>query len=422
MTSPRTRRRRLAALGAALLLLLLALLVAACGGGEDETARSGASVATTETEAGSTTAQPPTPPSRPPSRPPPPSEGVAIGIQDDQLADPNVDPVPRMESLDALNTRLIRVDMRWWEVAPTRPVNPRDPDDPAYDWAHNDRVVAAARERGIEVMFTIWGTPEWAADTSATVNEQFPFWGRRPASPQDYGDVAAAAAARYAPMGVRKWEAWNEPNNPLFLRPMYVRQGGEWVPEGPKTYAAMLNAFYDGVKQSDPGAIVAGGVTAPAGPASPEDCTTMPECRIMPIAFLGQVTTARPRPRMDLWSHHPYPLRRPSDESFAQAAYVDLYNLDRLQTAIDSTYLRGTPIWLTEFGFATEERPLYKFSVDEAEQARFLTDAVGRVRANPRIQIFIWYFLRDTVAWASGLEREDGTPKPAAEAFRQAAG
>ncbi|MBI2684060.1 MAG: hypothetical protein HYX33_01505 [Actinobacteria bacterium] len=115
-------------------------------------------------------------------------------------------------------------------------------------------------------------------------------------------------------------------------------------------------------------------------------------------------------------SHHPYPLTAPRDVSNPDASYVDLYNLDRLQQTIDGTYLAGKPLWLTEFGFSTRPVANLKRSVTEAQQALFLADAYRRVRSNPRVKVFTWYFLQDNPNWASGLLRADGSRKPAAAA------
>ena len=74
-------------------------------------------------------------------------------------------------------------------------------------------------------MFSIIGTPPWA-NGAAGVNVA-------PKSALDLERFATAAARRYngtfvGPDGrvipaVRLWLAWNEPNNPAFLRPQYRR-------------------------------------------------------------------------------------------------------------------------------------------------------------------------------------------------------
>jgi hypothetical protein len=120
---------------------------------------------------------------------------------------------------------------------------------------------------------------------------------------------------------------------------------------------------------------------------------------------------------MDVYSHHPYPITGPREQSFEGASYVDLYNLNRLTAALDATYLRKKRLWLTEFGFSTRPVPEYPTSFSEAKQAEYLADAYRRVRANPRVSLFTWYLLQDNPAWTSGLLRMNGSRKPAYQAF-----
>jgi len=349
-----------------------------------------------------------------------PAAGLTVGIQDDRIAQPQLDPAPRVAAAAATGARMIRVDLRWDQVAHRRPATPTDPADPAYDWAHYDAVVAAARARGMRPLMVIWGTPAWAADTSAPVSS-FPAYSVRPRRPADVGDFATAAARRYAPRGVMDWESWNEPNIPLFLRPQYARRGGRWVAVSPRTYSAIATSVYRGIKSVSPRARVAGGVTAPTGDLDPQGCPVQPDCRVRPQDFVRLLNAKGLRPPMDAWSHHPYPLRRPADRTPPNRAYVDLYNLDTLFGALDATYLRGKPVWLTEFGFATRRTSQYPFFVTPAEQARYMADAFRRMRATPRVRVFVWYLLQDHPDWASGVLDVAGKRKPSYVVFRRQA-
>ncbi len=67
--------------------------------------------------------------------------------------------------LKQLRTQLVRVNLVWGGpngVAKRRPVNPMNPNDPAYHWAVYDRTVQYAQANGIKVVFSIIGTPPWA--------------------------------------------------------------------------------------------------------------------------------------------------------------------------------------------------------------------------------------------------------------------
>ncbi len=340
------------------------------------------------------------------------------GIQDDRVYQvPVAEAESRVQTMVRMGARIIRVDTRWDLIASRRPTNPKDQNDPAYDWAAYDTIVDAAAKRGARILMTVWGTPAWAADPAAPRSTRFPDFSRRPRRAGDYGNFAYALASRYTPRGVRDWEMWNEPNIPLFLRPQFAKVRGQWVNVSAGTYSAMAKSFYANVKQVDADSRIAGLVTAPAGDQCPSSCPGSADARTSPSGFLAALSTSGLRPPMDVVSHHPYPITTPRDTNFAGSSYRDLYNLDRFQTEVDRTYLRGKRLWLTEFGFATRKVGEYSLFVSEAEQAQYLQDAYRRVRPNGRIGMFVWYFLQDNAAWGSGLLQQDGTPKPAAEVF-----
>ena len=337
-------------------------------------------------------------------------------LQDDRLALPNVDPAPRVKVMAELGARVIRVDLRWDLVATRAPADPTNPADPAYDWRHYDRVVAAAAANRVQVLFTVWGTPAWAADPTVP-RGPYPANATQPRNPADFAAFGAAAAARYAPRGVHLWEAWNEPNIPLFLRPQYRRDGGGWVAVSPTYYSRMLRAFYTAVKGVDRTATIGGAVTAPVGDQCPSSCPDSADGRVAPLAFLRGLNAPGNRPPMDVYSHHPYPITGPRATTFGGANYVDLYNLGRLQSALDRTYLRGKRLWLTELGFSTRPVKEYPTAFSEPRQAAYLADAYRRLRGNPRIALTTWYFLQDNPQWTSGLLRQNGARKPAFAAY-----
>ena len=67
--------------------------------------------------------------------------------------------------LKQLRTQLVRINLVWGGVngvAKRRPVNPMNPNDPAYDWSAYDRTVNYAQQYGMKVVFAIISTPPWA--------------------------------------------------------------------------------------------------------------------------------------------------------------------------------------------------------------------------------------------------------------------
>ena len=78
-----------------------------------------------------------------------------------------------------------------------------------------------------------------------------------PARAADLRYFALAAAKRYSGSfkredgtklpPVRKWLAWNEPNNPVFLRPQWAKVGRRYAPVGAKAYVSICTAVWSGV-------------------------------------------------------------------------------------------------------------------------------------------------------------------------------
>jgi hypothetical protein len=100
---------------------------------------------------------------RPISLPQDPMPGrLLVGLQDDPGFRWASD---RSEMLDRgrdASVSLLRTVVSWRDAAPTRPAEPADPFDPAYRLDDIDDLVRSSQQRGIELLITIWGTPEWA--------------------------------------------------------------------------------------------------------------------------------------------------------------------------------------------------------------------------------------------------------------------
>ena len=129
------------------------------------------------------------------------------------------------------NAELVRIDVLWRRfVGSSRPSNPRDPADPAYDFSRLDAAVRDAERRGLKVLFTVFLAPDWAEGPGRPDGLRPGAW--RP-NPAEYGHFGSALATRYSgsfpdPDGagtlprVRYFEAWNEPNVQGFLAPQWV--------------------------------------------------------------------------------------------------------------------------------------------------------------------------------------------------------
>jgi hypothetical protein len=360
------------------------------------------------------------------------AKGMQVGLYDEPEALGN--PAKAFPLMKTLRTQVLRVNLYWGSarghpgsglgVARSRPTNATNPDDKAYDWSLYDKTVQNAARFRIKMVLAIFGTPAWANRGNGP---NIP-----PARMTDLRNFAHAAAKRYSgsfvpanaepdsePLpAVRLWLAWNEPNNPVFLRTQYKKRSGRFVIQSAVDYARICNAVYAGVKstllRSEK---VACGVTAPRGNNEPR--SRRPS--VSPLAFLRAAKKAGMK-RFDAYAHHPYygsRLDTPSSKPKAKTA-VELGNIGDLIKQLTQLYGRKR-VWITEYGFQTNP-PDRLFGVSYSKQASYLRQAFAIARKNPRIDMMLWFLLRDQRAlsgWQSGLLTVGGKKKPAFTAFQR---
>ncbi len=81
------------------------------------------------------------------------------------------------------------------------------------------------------------------------------------------------------------------------------------------------------------------------------------------------------------------------------------------------------PIWISEYGYETSP-PDTTFGVPWDTQATYLTAAVEIARKSPRVDMLMWFLLRDEArfrGWQSGLVSSKNAIKPAYWAFQKEA-
>jgi hypothetical protein len=330
-------------------------------------------------------------------------------------------PARAFSALKRLHVPVLRATLRWGggplATAPVRPTNPADPGDPAYNWGPFDEMVRRANDAGIKVLATIVGTPRWANGGKAP---SYP-----PKDVTDLRKFAAAAATRYSgsyvPWGgkdplpaIRLWLAWNEPNNPLFIKPQFKKVGKKWVVWSAVQYAKICNAIYAGVHGTKlKGEKVACGATAPRG----NNTARGKRPSVSPLVFLRALK--KRGAKFDVYAHHPYynrPTETPSTPPGKTA--VTLGNIGSLLSLLKRLY-GPKHLWITEYGYQTRP-PDKAFGVSWSNQAKYLNQAYRIVRRYPRIDIFTWFLLRDERKlgrWQSGLMTTGGKKKPAYTTF-----
>jgi hypothetical protein len=315
----------------------------------------------------------------------------------------------RMQNLqDAANAggSIVHTTASWPNIAPKRPADALDGDDPAYRLADLDELVGNAGKAGMRVMIDINGTPKWA-NGGKTPNHL----------PKKLGDLTAFThmlAARYNGAhghgSATLFSVWNEPNLGLFLTPQF--SGKKIV--GPANYAKLYKAAYAGIKAGDSSAQVAIGETSARGRDKPIKGISD---SIAPGTF-AKLLSAQKGLKFDAWAHHPYPTT-PNMRPLQLVRYpnVTLSTLAKFEKDLHKWYHRTVPVWITEYGHET--KPGEPHGVSTSTQAAYAKQALAFARKDPNVQMFIWFTFRDSSGnpWQSGLEASSGATKSSYAAF-----
>jgi hypothetical protein len=215
---------------------------------------------------------------------------------------------------------------------------------------------------------------------------------------------------------VKLWTAWNEPNNPVFLAPQYKKVKGKWTVASAYNYARICNAVYAGI-HGVPGEKVACGVTDPRG----NDNAGSSRASVDPLSFLIAAHRYGMK-KFDVYAHNPYASAGNESPSYVPkgrtARRTQLGNIGQLLTLIKK-YYGPKHLWITEYGYQTNP-PDKTFGVPYKTQAKWLTQSYTIARKNPRIDMLLWFLVRDQPqlgGWQSGLETVTGIKKPAWNAF-----
>lgn len=324
--------------------------------------------------------------------------GIAAGSSLTSLS--SVQLAQRLDGMKALGIGWVRYDIEWSNVE-TAPGQ--------YNWSAYDQIVRAVSSRGLQSLAIIDYTPTWARRSECANTPMC-----APADPGAYGRFAAAAAARYTPLGIRYWEIWNEPNNANFFQPG----------ANASAYTALLRSAYPAIKRINHSATIVTGGTSPAdtggGYLSPPD-------------FIRGIYTNGARGYFDAVAHHPYSYPFTPSNVHPGSAWSQLTEIHNIMAANGDG---AKKIWATEYGAPTNgpgptavpgQWPLQGgWQVNEALQAIMLTDAISRYRSYSWAGPFFWYSYQDagtsrsTVENFFGLLRYDGTRKPAYDAFIKA--
>jgi beta-xylosidase len=298
----------------------------------------------------------------------------------------------KLDAIKATGATWVRYALSWDDV--------QHSSSKTYNWASYDVMTKAVVAHGLRPLAIIDFTPAWARPDDCSSNK---FCATTNFAAM--GSFAAAAAARYAPMGLHDWEIWNEPN----IQPRFL-PGAD-----PVQYTNILKAVYPAIKRVDPHAMVLSGGLSPASTLGrnfrPED-------------FVTALYQAGAQGSFDALSTHPYTYPTTPAASNPADAWGQMATIRNLMQANGDS---DKQVWITEFGAPTSgpDDPAQPH-VTEAVQAEMVTEAIQIFRGHSWAGPFLWYDYQDasanTISHENffGLVRADGSFKPAYYTFQQA--
>jgi cellulase (glycosyl hydrolase family 5) len=333
---------------------------------------------------------------------------MPVGFYDDASFRWSSDRLTNLAAAADAGATVIHTNANWATIAPTKPTDVTNGDDPAYQLADLDQLVAAAPQYGLRVMVTIVGTPKWV-NGGQTPNHM----------PKQLSQLTAFArmlATRYnghtGHGSVFLWSVWNEPNLQLFLTPQFV--GNKIV--SPGNYVKLYKAAYTGIKAGNSAAQVAIGETSPQGRDKPTSISGQGQS-VAPGTFAKMVAATKGL-KFAAWAQHPYPTS-PGAKALEKVRYpnVTLTQLPTFEQSLAKLFHRTVPIWMTEYGHET--KPAEPHGVTFSQQALYMRQALAIARSDKNVQMFVWFTFRDAPGnpWQSGIENANGTPKPSFATF-----
>ncbi|MBI2690726.1 MAG: hypothetical protein HYX29_02085 [Solirubrobacterales bacterium] len=290
----------------------------------------------------------------------------STGIDDSGLANGS-SAATALARATTLRASYVRIAAAWNAIAPSGATKPsdfdaRNPADPNYNWAGTDAQVRRAVDAGFAPYLMLFKAPRWAQDGMAPDSAKAGSGAWKP-SAAAFGDFARAAAVRYSGgysdattagnlPRVSIWQAWNEPNLPLFL-----------APTSAELYRGLLNSMRDSVKAVQPGATI---VTAGLAPVKSSQPAAFPKkfaeqllCVTPANGWFERDPSCTERARFDVLGLHPYSLdARPTQRArIAGNMFVaDVEDLAQILQAAqnEKSISPGSKrLWVTEFAWFT---------------------------------------------------------------------
>jgi hypothetical protein len=345
-----------------------------------------------------------------------------------------------LDEIVALGADTLRVQVMWWEVAPS----PASRTRPAFDASNPaeypgfepyDDLVRRATAKGLRVMITITGdTPVWATSRGRGRNY-------RP-SVEEFGRFASAVGRRYSGTfgdlpAVRTWSIWNEPNLPRFLEPQSPHRRAPAA----HVYRSLVNKAVATLRDSGHSdSLILAGELAPVAPRNGPGplrflrtwlCLDVNYKRLRGRAARRNGCARFRKLDVDGFAIHAY--TRPIPNYKPRGDAVTLNVISRLARALDKAARAGRvrsrmPIYNTEFGIQTNPPDPYQGG-SPSRQAQIINESEEFSYRYPRLKSYSQYLLFDDPprpgprferysGFESGLRFTEGEKKTAYDAYR----
>ena len=259
----------------------------------------------------------------------------------------------------------------------------------AFNWGKTDKRIEAATNRGIAVVPYLTGTPKWAKGCKRkscrapkVLTPETDAWLR----------FVDAAVDRYGPAGtlakpVRTWQVWDTANS-----------------GSPKGYDKLLGATFRTINLADPGAKV---LTGALSFASGKGMTS-------PTKLLKRLMN--PKVNQTFTAVGVSPQSRSVGKVKRQVKSI--------RKVLDKAGRKGTEIWVTPVGWASDKRSSKALSVGEAGQKKRLSQVMKSLRKGFGVGGVFWTRWRDGgggCKWCrhAGLVSKKGKAKPAWGAYKK---
>jgi hypothetical protein len=376
-----------------------------------------------------------------------------------------------LQQLKSLGVGVVKVSLIWQLVAP-KPTASQKPNFDASNpsayapgaWARYDTLVENAHLLGLRIYFQfVPRDPVWAAAKNVVGGQSF----ERSQSPnlRYLQQWVTAVGRRYSGSWrgtsnesiprVDEWGIWNEPNWEGSLNPWHKTVNGHQVLTQPSLYRGIVNTAWKALSATGHGHdTILLGETADYGNIPPlpflEDVYCVgKQYKPLTGASAQQVGCPRSPNRtqfvksnpglfgMSGWAHHPYGFNLPpSKPDPKRGNEIVIYNVGDLERAANATFKTyrhsrsgGIPIYLSEWGYVTNPpNPVYHITL--RDQATWLNEGEYMTWRDPFVKALAQFELVDfatpahqtTHEWSrsftSGLEFQNGKPKPALAAYR----